>query len=258
MINLSEDNQPLRPLEEGEKEPEENKSLSPMRQQILQWHSELHEASALIAAGQIDKGQSILGKIDQEMHDAGNEGGEKKELPAEGCTHNRIISKMGYNKAHEEAERRINEGQEQKRCPVCKLYLFEDEFGEGWPTDLVIVNPPAVIYLHPNENGLEDISGEVDFNSLDHEYTLWGESECCNLDFKYVLASSLSHKEDTEAVEFAEWIKDNFKRIYPIKPTQAIWFPLPNKLKIPRKRYTTTELYKLFKDGRGNDIQVRD
>ena len=61
---------------------------------------------------------------------------------------------------------------------------------------------------------------------------------------------ALSLPQQSDSVEFADWIKDNFKRIYPIKATSAIWFPLANKLKIDRKRYTTTELYKLFKDGK--------
>jgi len=121
------------------------------------------------------------------------------------CNHTHIISNMGYLAAHDDAEKRIAKGQKQKQCPICKLWLFEDEYGSGYPSDPVIVNIPKKIYLHPNPDSLEVETGEIDFQDIDHEFTTWSDEveKSSDVLIEYTLSSSIP--KETDAVEFVIW-----------------------------------------------------
>lgn len=160
--------------------------------------SELHEASALIAAGHIDAGQSILGKIDQEMHDAGNETEENKELSAEDVAQ----------------------------------WVIDNRFGQ-WEGGA----------LSGSELYHEIISK---IKSLSHKENI-SEIEILQREISLLKSAItfMKDKEDTEAVEFAEWtFKNNFRSA---KDDDGIkWWKAGGTGPV----YTTTELYKLFKDGK--------
>ncbi len=105
--------------------------------------------------------------------------------------HKSIVSELGYIQSAEEAERRIGEGQVQKQCPDCKLYFFPDEYGEGWEPDS-FTNVPERIFLSPTIE--DDVMGEIDFSTHDHEYTYWGETRNSPSDIEYVLASQSENR----------------------------------------------------------------
>lgn len=49
-------------------------------------------------------------------------------MPAKACSwHQR--SQLGYIAWHEDAERRTNAGERQRRCPVCLRWLWAEEWG---------------------------------------------------------------------------------------------------------------------------------
>ena len=92
------------------------------------------------------------------------------------------------------------------------------------------------------------ITTHKDYNSLENLKKL--------PEYKVTIAAMEEYRslpapvQQSDAVEFGDWATANFDRTYPRGIEVPVYYPRGYQEKFEKKMYTTTELYKLFKDGK--------
>ena len=95
--------------------------------------------SGLKAAGLGDRAEAGRNEAHRpsERHETNSRSALLRDRSAAGLppccpTHKPDNERMPYVMLSEDAQRRVAAGQQQRRCPLCKLWYWRHEFGPGW------------------------------------------------------------------------------------------------------------------------------